>query len=386
MRVSGTDSTLSTPSTAASNGSSLENPISALQTDYAGKCVSLFGFEDDSMLAGQVSEIGQVLNHYIYDWYGMRVAQFQSTSVSVDVVIVDENDLPSLIENQINATSIVVLCNNLSRRSSQRPSHLNKACAMEFVSKPFGPYKIAKAMYLSLERADNLNSIHLPHTHFSEDLSNSSNVDIEVPNLECLTLESQEGNKPIAVQTNGVITAGESLNAQMAVDNLPSYDTERPRSVVQGQEFPFPDQQKEDHQPQGRDNLNGSKNSRPRLTHRVTEPLAKPSPLFSNLVTRQGEPIPHFVRPSPSKQSTPTLSVPSVKKRPPRLLLVDDNSINLRLLETFMRKKKYKLVDSAENGAIAVKAAESHAEGYDIIFMGNPRSPLLRLIVSDPDL
>lgn len=324
------------------------------------------------MLAGQVSEIGQVLNHYICNWYGMRLAPFQSTSVSVDAVIVDENDLPSLLENQFNATSIVVLCSNLSRRSSQRPSHLNRACAIEFVSKPFGPYKIAKAMYLCLERADNLNSIHVPHTHFSEDLSYSSNVDTEIPNLEGLTLESQEGDKPITVQTNGVITAGESLNAQMAVDNLPSYDTERPTSVVQDQEFPFPDQKKEDLQPQDRDNLTGSEKGRPKLTHRVTEPLAKPSPLFSDSVTRQGEPIPHFIKPRPSKQIVPTLSVPSEKKRPPRLLLVDDNSINLRLLETFMRKKKYELVDSAENGEIAVKAAESHAEGYDIIFMGNP--------------
>jgi len=52
------------------------------------------------------------------------------------------------------------------------------------------------------------------------------------------------------------------------------------------------------------------------------------------------------------------------------LLLVDDNEINLRLLETFMRKRKYKLVDSTENGQLAVDAAMAHEDGYDIIFMG----------------
>lgn len=74
----------------------------------------------------------------------------------------------------------------------------------------------------------------------------------------------------------------------------------------------------------------------------------------------------------PSKPERTEDFVPSsfaAKDRPPRLLLVDDNKINLRLLETFMRKRKYQFVDSAENGQLAVEAAMAHDEGYDIILM-----------------
>jgi hypothetical protein len=38
-----------------------------------------------------------------------------------------------------------------------------------------------------------------------------------------------------------------------------------------------------------------------------------------------------------------------------------------------MRKRNYKFVDSAENGQLAVQAAETHQHGYDIIFMGEFR-------------
>jgi AmiR/NasT family two-component response regulator len=54
----------------------------------------------------------------------------------------------------------------------------------------------------------------------------------------------------------------------------------------------------------------------------------------------------------------------------PRVLLVDDNEINLSLLRAFMKKRKYRLVDYAEDGSIAVNAIKAAAEPYDIIFMG----------------
>lgn len=57
-----------------------------------------------------------------------------------------------------------------------------------------------------------------------------------------------------------------------------------------------------------------------------------------------------------------------------RFLLVDDNAINLRLLETFMRKRNWNY-SCAENGLLAVQAFEDAQQeqeqgtGYDIIFM-----------------
>ncbi len=54
----------------------------------------------------------------------------------------------------------------------------------------------------------------------------------------------------------------------------------------------------------------------------------------------------------------------------PRILLVDDNKINLQLLQTFMHKQKYYFTDSAEDGNIAVNAGKAAEKPYNIIFMG----------------
>ncbi|RAL05144.1 putative sensor histidine kinase/response regulator [Aspergillus ibericus CBS 121593] len=68
--------------------------------------------------------------------------------------------------------------------------------------------------------------------------------------------------------------------------------------------------------------------------------------------------------PSPFKE----VIVPETQRRP-RVLVVDDNSINLNLMLTFMKKRQLAALDSAENGKLAVDAAERMQQGYDIIFM-----------------
>ena len=67
-------------------------------------------------------------------------------------------------------------------------------------------------------------------------------------------------------------------------------------------------------------------------------------------------------------------------QRQPRLLLVDDNKINLRLLETFMKKRGYTGIDKADNGQLAANAFEARSDGCDIIFMGEP----LHLVLLHP--
>ncbi|KAK3614269.1 hypothetical protein LTR56_027365 [Elasticomyces elasticus] len=51
----------------------------------------------------------------------------------------------------------------------------------------------------------------------------------------------------------------------------------------------------------------------------------------------------------------------------PSILLVEDNKINLKLLETFLAKKGYTNVESAADGFQAVQAAVRHANGFDVI-------------------
>lgn len=62
--------------------------------------------------------------------------------------------------------------------------------------------------------------------------------------------------------------------------------------------------------------------------------------------------------------------------RKPRVLVVEDNKINLNLMLAFLKKRKLVTLDSAENGQLAVNAVEKLQGCYDIIFMGKPFSPL----------
>ncbi|KAJ9655872.1 hypothetical protein H2201_008710 [Coniosporium apollinis] len=61
-----------------------------------------------------------------------------------------------------------------------------------------------------------------------------------------------------------------------------------------------------------------------------------------------------------------TTAIPASKSGP-SMLLVEDNVVNLKLLETFMSKKGYMDVETAADGLQAVQAVERRAGGFDII-------------------
>ena len=79
------------------------------------------------------------------------------------------------------------------------------------------------------------------------------------------------------------------------------------------------------------------------------------------------------VTPAPQISKKPSQTLPETTNfdpSQPRILCVDDNSINLRLLKTFMEKLKFKNVTCAENGSLAFEAVRCQKESFDLIFMG----------------
>ncbi|CAG8193793.1 unnamed protein product [Penicillium salamii] len=75
------------------------------------------------------------------------------------------------------------------------------------------------------------------------------------------------------------------------------------------------------------------------------------------------------VSPSTSSSHQPTIAITNTEPRRPRILIVDDNKINLSLLSTYLQKRKITHLDKAEDGQTAVNMAEAMPGGYDIIFM-----------------
>ena len=53
-----------------------------------------------------------------------------------------------------------------------------------------------------------------------------------------------------------------------------------------------------------------------------------------------------------------------------RILIVDDNALNLQLLGAFLKKNGYRDTKQAKHGREAVEAAQNCSEGFNIIFMG----------------
>ena len=364
-----------------------------------------------------------------------------SEMTSKDLIVVDEKDLAELVTQNATHLPTVVICSNTTR--SQAASRQNMPAVTEYVSKPFGPRKLAKAFRLCLDKARDYQLGRTPvitcsrgEPGFSELKGNDT-----MPDLEHLTLETEDVLRPLDVQTNGIVMAAESANAQMAIDRWATDSangTSGDVTVTDGSNFPFPDQSQHNElgthrsetsptSPRSPQNENVAWSGRPMgdlvrrdsrrppLISRMTEPAVK-SPFAhsadiafqgSSAVTKHGEKAvlgtEALVKDTAKAQvsdrtnspslstsnialynnetlnNTPQAQSPKQEKRPPKLLLVDDNKINLRLLETCMRKRKYKLVDSAENGQLAVQAFESYEPGYDIIFMGEYSLCLLSL-------
>jgi hypothetical protein len=75
---------------------------------------------------------------------------------------------------------------------------------------------------------------------------------------------------------------------------------------------------------------------------------------------------------------------PSSSGPQPKILCVDDNPINLRLLRAFFHKLNFTDITCAENGAQAFEAYRRRIEGFDIVFMGTCLS--LRTSASCPSI
>lgn len=408
-RLPGTATSTSTPSSTltGSSGESMDESMNVLHTEYQDSIVGLHAFKNPQ------AEI--VLKEYIEAWCGLKIAQSSVDYAMMDVVILDERHLPQLAKESHSNPPTIVLCSNASRTHAATRHHTPRI--IEFVSKPLGPHKLAKALRFCLERAKNCKLGLTPIIAFpGEGSAKESEASTAIPELERLTLGSATGDHLLEVQTNGIVTARSSDNAHMAIDQSSSNATSGDVTVTGNDSFPFPphedsESQKSetrDHEDQrqfqrtrDRADLVRRDSRRPALVSRVTEPVRKvPFSHTSQVINHYNEAGTFPVEP-PNEFGTAQRDLPKAtvgasrltaanialhngntptqesvsqpkeqEKRSPRLLLVDDNKINLRLLETYLRKRKYKYVDSAENGQLAVQAAEAHEHGYDIIFMG----------------
>ena len=384
LRVPGVGSATSTPSSVTSKSacSTLANAVHALLAEHTGKCVALYGFDSDNP---QETERRHILASYITRWLQYEIVAVEAPDA--DVLILDEQSLHRLDEDLYTRCPIVVLCG-----ASPPTSHGPKGAriVMEVVSKPFGPYKLAKALQASFNRlplASSPASTAVPRR--SPSSSPISSATPATAGLGRLSLNPEAIS--LDVSRKGSTSAGESANAQMAINSPSAFSGAIASSDLESSSSLFPYVPPE---VSAGDRFKVALLSRPRLEKRVTEPASIRNVLSPPPGVPKANASPQSSRPhETSTLSTDIASITPLKAatngrvrsvkvvagserskadervRSPRVLLVEDNNVNLRLLQTYMRKRKYESVDSAENGQLAVQAVKVITEMYDIIFM-----------------
>jgi len=363
----------STPTSAGSIERVKDESLAIVQKKARGRRATLF--PDSS--SGQTSEATQLVRHainrYLTGWYGFDVVAPFSVNNLPDIIVTEEVDLPELLKllpsDSNNGPMIIVLCTPASRKSDK--SLIANSTRIEAVSLPFGPFKLARSIKWCLEKLERSlvteTEAEVQATVSAEREEKQPSVEEAMVGVDHLTLQSTDPDKPdVNVVRAGSMAANEdSVHAQLVVDSSTD-SSSGGLALPERTEYPFP---------HGQDN-DGT------VSPSTLEALEKDRPPLSSRKTIS--PTRVEIRSQHAESATPmsskgTIVAASEFPRPmggkaPRLLLVDDNKVNLRLLQTFMKKRKYMDVFSAEDGAQAVSIyrdliTQNPPHPPDIIFM-----------------
>ena len=363
------DTTNSTPST---SGPAIErakdDSISILRGRLSTESIALLGFEAVPNRDPATIETGKVLKRYIEDWYGGQLLTSWTIGNVPNVIVIDELETHLLLTVPTEGASVIVLCHNSSLASNS--SAMQALGAVDFCSKPVGPYKFAKVLRICLEKTSLVRNgvANVPHLGFS---TTNGKEPKDSADFEKITIPGKDDNH-LAARTNGSVIAGNTLGARDVVKSMSVDSNATPRD--EKTEYPFPGRGQQSKAPTftmsppiGDDLVERDSSRPPLLKDRRTDPFIEqkgPPPRATvTIISQVGE-----------KATSPTISPPVLERRTPHTLLVEDNSINMRLLKSFVSKRKYDLVDTAENGQLAVDAAT--ATSYDVIFMGKLSSAI----------
>ncbi|KAJ5820346.1 hypothetical protein N7474_005937 [Penicillium riverlandense] len=245
---------------------------------------------------------------YFTDWFGFELVPWRSHQ-SIDVLVIDEQDLPALRSSGPSTSTLsalLILCHRSVDYSVVCSEWLPLASSVDIIRRPCGPHKLARSILKCLQ--------HLQPGAVSPSIP-QDRMDLPI-------------RTSAAQSTVGSDVADDSATTILAVSPPPTPRTERDEIIGNG---PISTEER--------------------------------SPDGPSVVT----PPPEIVAAAPLP---PPLAEGSVNsRRLARVLVVDDNRINLNLMMTFMRKRKLTELDAAENGKQAVEAVEAMPNGYNIIFM-----------------
>jgi hypothetical protein len=261
------------------------------------------------------NSIKDSLHLYLTEWFGMPKAP---DGTEAAIVITNEDRLTnclSFIANYRQRPKLIVVCDQ-TRQKHLTENHARSYIPIELLTIPFGPYKLSKAVMTCLEPEE-------PET------ATPNTSGFHIPNPDAAAFANGGMLSPLAFIESPYTSPSDSFPWTAPA-------TPMPVTMHNIRDLPTP-------------------------VPGATLPIQtiRPAP-FPLIAKKTMEPIPET----------------SADYTQPRILCVDDNSINLRLLGTFMEKLKFKNVTCVENGSLAFEAVRCQKERFDLIFMGKQASVL----------
>ncbi|KAJ4353136.1 hypothetical protein N0V95_003608 [Ascochyta clinopodiicola] len=332
------------PNYAEKDAGSIEenSTIQAIRARAIGKQVALYYHEEGASKNSQHEAshmMRQSLTAYLEAWCGFSVSRWHQKS-TVDIVVAEETDLDALLHDspQLSIpgckTKILVLRSISSKRSAHPCTIENDNT--EDVSHPLGPHKLARALLSCLDcsqvevvgTAKNESPCGVTITLVEE--TTAAMGDLTIPDKEPTSDENHavkhdsinHGDHISKAQTTTHIAGnGVQLNTKNDLLESPDHWNTTPANAR-------------------------SKSSPAKLDSIDEQEISSSTATF--------------------KPSTPPAS--TSQSHTQRVLLVDDNTINLRLLQVGMKKRGYTTISSAENGLQAVNT-------YRTLLHASPPSP-----------
>lgn len=256
------------------------------------------------------------LTDYLCNWYGCTLLE-PTSNAKPDIILFDEGNSEVLEAVKETAPvygkhgvllSIVMVPSRLGTRMDAIDGYIK----WERVPRPLGPNNVAKGLLSCLKKLDELRKY-----------GDNATVDKEEP-----AEKSQPRKVPASLQELKGSSPGEQY--------MPSLEK---LQISEASQSPLAS--------------SGSAKSTP-------EPAKLSRDGKEQASTKQ------ISKESMDQEVDPKLKSSAVL----RILIVDDNALNLRLLGTFFKKNGYRDTKQAVNGREAVEAAQNCSAGFDIIFMG----------------
>ena len=269
---------------------------------------------------------------YLAQWYGFTVTTFSALNAApvadLIVAVEDGQDQSQSWADQSavgrSAPVLLITDRDFGRERTRQLPHGVYA----YYTRPVGPYKFAKCLSTYFEKLEN-----------AEAFTNSSTDDsrVNVALTEDAAISSGAGEKQFLPYSE--------RNASMESRGL--VKVQRPTTPSSlPLRTPFPTESNNI----GADQVDGVQDpSNEKQTARNTpgQGTVLSKALASTEIADHGAP------------HQPSL----------RILIVEDNEVNLQLLQRFLTKQKGDIIELARNGYEAVAAAQKALEPYDVIFM-----------------